>query len=86
VELLIGWTDTEMDGADVSEIFEGRVGERVHDASESLDISRIAVAVFDEREAWREGAITDRTAIALHPHGRTPVRVAGVGTVLDDIC
>ena len=32
-ELLVGRTETEVDGADVLEVFKRRVGERVHDAS-----------------------------------------------------
>lgn len=84
-ELLVERTETEVDGADVLKVFERRVGERVHDASQPLDFGRIPVTVFNRRNARRERPTADRTQIALHPHGRTPVRVARVGSVLGGV-
>ncbi|WP_281251572.1 hypothetical protein [Halorubrum vacuolatum] len=39
-----------MNGDDVLDGFEGRVGEHVHDASEATDWSWIAVTIVDFRE------------------------------------
>jgi len=60
--LFIRWLNTEMNGTDDLKTFEGRAGERLHDAYQPSDLVGILVIVLDVGQTRQECPSADATS------------------------